>query len=43
MLVHCRSDGSCRFSGLALQIAARTRLDLILLDIVMPGLDGYEV
>ena len=35
---------SLAFNGeMALQIAARTPPDLVLLDIVMPGIDGYEV
>ena len=35
---------SLALSGeMALQVAARTPPDLVLLDIVMPGIDGYEV
>src|SRR4026207_1325616 len=35
---------SLAFDGsMALQVAARTPPDLVLLDIVMPGIDGYEV
>jgi phosphoserine phosphatase RsbU/P len=35
---------SLALSGeMALQVAARTPPDLVLLDIVMPGMDGYEV
>jgi phosphoserine phosphatase RsbU/P len=35
---------SLAFNGeMALQVAARTPPDLVLLDIVMPGMDGYEV
>lgn len=35
---------SLAMSGdMALQVAARTPPDLVLLDIVMPGMDGYEV
>jgi sigma-B regulation protein RsbU (phosphoserine phosphatase) len=35
---------SLAFNGeMALQVAARTPPDLVLLDIMMPGMDGYEV
>ncbi len=41
-----KSDHKLSFAlngDMALQIAARTPPDLVLLDIVMPGMDGYEV